>query len=78
VFEIAEELGIEVEERFFNPEELYGADAAFFCGTAAEVIGIEQFNEYKFPMKWTDTNSHLIQLKYRRRVAFNEYKDMLI
>jgi branched-chain amino acid aminotransferase len=78
VFEIAVELGIEVEERFFKPEDLYTADVAFFCGTAAEVIGIEQFNDYKFPMKWVDTNSQLIQLKYRRRVAFNEYKNMLI
>jgi branched-subunit amino acid aminotransferase/4-amino-4-deoxychorismate lyase len=24
----------------FAKEEMYGADAAFFCGTAAEVIGI--------------------------------------
>jgi branched-chain amino acid aminotransferase len=78
VFEIAHELEIEVEERFFKPEELYTADAAFFCGTAAEVIGIEQFNDYRFPIKWEDTNSQLIQLKYRRRVAFNEYKNMLI
>jgi branched-subunit amino acid aminotransferase/4-amino-4-deoxychorismate lyase len=24
----------------FVKEEMYGADAAFFCGTAAEVIGL--------------------------------------
>ncbi|MFY7944846.1 MAG: branched-chain amino acid transaminase [Crocinitomicaceae bacterium] len=70
VFEIAKELEIEVEEKLFTPDEIYTADIAFFCGTAAEVIGIQQFNEHVFPMKWEDSNSHLIQRKYKRRVAF--------
>jgi branched-chain amino acid aminotransferase len=78
VFEIAKELEIEVEERFFQPEEIYSTDIAFFCGTAAEVIGIGKFNEYVFPMKWEDSNSYLIQRKYKRRVAFNEYKEFYI
>ena len=78
VFELAKELEIEVEERFFLPEEIYSADAAFFCGTAAEVIGIEQFNDYHFPMNWEETNSNLIQRKYKRRVAFNEYQNVYL
>lgn len=73
VFELAKVLNIEVEERFFKPEEILTADAAFFCGTAAEVIGIKKFNEYEFPMKWEDTNSQLIQRTYKRRVSSNEY-----
>ncbi len=78
VFEIAKELEIEVEEKLFTPDEIYTADIAFFCGTAAEVIGIQQFNEHVFPMKWEDSNSHLIQRKYKRRVAFNEYKEFYL
>ena len=78
VFEIAKELQIEVEERFFKPEEIETADAAFFCGTAAEVIGIEQFNDYKFPMNWEESNSSFIQRKYKRRVAFNEYQNVYL
>ena len=78
VFEIAKELEIEVEERLFKPEEIYTADIAFFCGTAAEVIGIGKFNDHVFPMKWEDSNSHLIQRKYKRRVAFNEYKEFYL
>jgi branched-chain amino acid aminotransferase len=78
VFEIAKELEIEVEEKLFTPDEIYSADIAFFCGTAAEVIGIKQFNEHVFPMKWEDSNSHLIQRKYKRRVAFNEYKEFYL
>ena len=78
VFEIADELDIQVVERFFKPEEIYTADAAFFCGTAAEVIGIAQFNDYKFPLNWEDSNSHMIQRKYKRRVAFNEYRNVYL
>jgi branched-chain amino acid aminotransferase len=78
VFELAKELGVEIVERFFKPEELLSADAAFFCGTAAEVIGIEQFNDYRFPMKWEDTNSYSIQRMYKRRVATNEYQHVYL
>ena len=72
VFEIAKELHFEIEERLFTPEEIYKADSAFFCGTAAEVIGIASVNEYQFPLKWEDSIGALIQKKYKRRVAFNE------
>lgn len=78
VLELATELGIKVEERLFTPEEVYTADAAFFCGTAAEVVGIQQFNDHKFTMDWEDTNSSVIQRKYKRRVAFNEYQNVYL
>ena len=78
VFEIAKELNIEVEERYFKPEEIYNADIAFFCGTAAEVIGIKKFNDFEFPMKWENSVSHTIQKKYKRRVAFNEYNEVTL
>ena len=76
VFEIAKELAFEVEERFFNPNEIETADAAFFCGTAAEVVGIERFNDYVFPLDWEDSISHLIQRKYKLRVSKNEYQNL--
>ena len=72
VFEIAKELHFEIEERLFTPEEIHTADSAFFCGTAAEVIGIASVNEYQFPLKWEASIGALIQKKYKRRVAFNE------
>ena len=65
VFEICHDLNIEVEEKFFTVEELKSADAAFFCGTAAEVIGFESLDDYKFPMNWAKTNSRRIQLAYK-------------
>lgn len=78
VLELAEELEIKVQKRLFTPEEIYEADAAFFCGTAAEVVGIKQFNDHLFSMDWEDTNSSLIQRKYKRRVAHNEYQNVYL
>lgn len=78
VFEIAKELDVDVEERLFTPEDIYSADAAFFCGTAAEVVGIKQFNNHVFTMDWEETNSSVIQRKYKRRVAYNEYQNVYL
>lgn len=69
VIEICAELNIPVEERLFTTEELKQADAAFFCGTAAEVIGWESFDEVKFPANWNDTLSRKIQLAYKEKVT---------
>ena len=78
VLELAKELDIKVEERLFTPEDVYSADAAFFCGTAAEVVGIKQFNDHVFTMDWEETNSSMIQRKYKRRVAHNEYQNVYL
>lgn len=78
VFEIAEELGIPVHEKWFAVGEVYKADAAFFCGTAAEIVGIRSLDNHSFPLKWEDSVSELIQRKYKLRVSTNEFKDMLI
>ncbi len=72
VLEICNELKIEVEEKFFTIDELKEADAAFFCGTAAEVIGFESLDEYKFPLNWSDSFSRKIQLAYKDRVVEKE------
>lgn len=40
IIEIAKDKGIEVVERDIHREEIYVADEAFFCGTAAEVTFI--------------------------------------
>lgn len=78
VLEIGQELGYEIEEKYFTPDEIYTADSAFFCGTAAEVIGIESINEYKFPIVWEDSIGAVIQKKYKRRVAHNEYQNVYL
>jgi branched-chain amino acid aminotransferase len=65
VIEICKDLGIEVIEKKFTSEEMFGADAAFFCGTAAEVIGFESLDNEPFAKAWNDTVSKKIQVAYK-------------
>jgi branched-chain amino acid aminotransferase len=71
VLELCDELNIRVEEGRFSKEDIYGADAAFFCGTAAEVIGLQSLDDQPFTMPWEETNSRLVQSAYKNLVAEN-------
>jgi branched-chain amino acid aminotransferase len=77
VLEICEELGISVEEKEITTEELKQADTAFFCGTAAEVIGWESLDNVKFSKSWIDSISKIIQDAYKHKVIEKEYKPSL-
>jgi branched-chain amino acid aminotransferase len=68
IIEICAELNIPVEERLFTTDELKQADAAFFCGTAAEVIGWQSFDETVFPASWNDSIGRKIQVAYKEKV----------
>lgn len=68
VIEICYELNIPVEEKSFTINELKNADTAFFCGTAAEVIGWESIDDIKFPKTWDQTLSKIVQEAYQRKV----------
>ena len=68
VIEICAELGIGVTEKQITTEELKQADAAFYCGTAAEVIGWQSLDDVTFPMKWSETVSKRIQDTYKNWV----------
>jgi branched-chain amino acid aminotransferase len=68
VLEICAELDIPVEEKSFTTQELAGTDAAFFCGTAAEVIGWESLDNIPFRLPWKDTLSRKIQQAYKDKV----------
>jgi branched-chain amino acid aminotransferase len=41
-------LGFKLVEKYFTPEEVRGADSAFFTGTAAEVAGIASLDKVPF------------------------------
>jgi branched-chain amino acid aminotransferase len=77
VLELCDELGIAVEEKSFTIDELKKADAVFYCGTAAEVIGWESLDETVFPKPWNETASRMIQKAYKHKVIEKEYKDAL-
>ncbi len=78
VFEMAEDLGIEVQEALFTPEEFAEADGAFFAGTAAEISGIRSFNGQVFNKLWKDTLGHTLFTKYRQIVTQGEYNSYSI
>lgn len=77
VIELCEQAGIPVEEKKCSPEELKAADAAFFCGTAAEVIGIASVDDIQFTKPWTETLSRQIQDAYQATIRETSYKNTL-
>jgi len=74
VLEICEALGIEVIERLIKPEDMRGADSAFMCGTAAEIIGIESLDGVAFAKPWKESLGAIIQKAYKDVVLEKEYR----
>ncbi|WP_336515641.1 branched-chain amino acid transaminase [Pollutibacter soli] len=68
VIDLCNELQIPVTEKQCKPGELKSADTAFFCGTAAEVVGFRSIDDYHFPMEWQESKSALIQRAYQHKV----------
>ncbi len=77
VLELCSKMGIPVAEKFFSVEELKKADAAFFCGTAAEIVGMESLDNTKFPASWNKSLSKKIQDAYKHSVTEKEFKPAL-
>ena len=73
VLEICKELDIEVEQKQITTDEVKQADAAFFCGTAAEVIGWDSYDNVQFKKEWNKTLSKKIQEAYAARVIEKTY-----
>ena len=69
VLEICGELNLPVEEKLITLEELKGADAVFFCGTAAEIIGWESLDNIPFKKNWKDSLGSKIQQAYKNKVV---------
>lgn len=68
VLEICDALNIEVEEKQITHEELLQVDAAFFCGTAAEVIGFDSLDNVQFKKEWSTSLSKKVQDAYKKLV----------
>jgi branched-chain amino acid aminotransferase len=71
VIELCAAHNIPVVETSFGIDAIKGADAAFFCGTAAEVIGLESIDDVSFTKNWDDTASKKIQSAYQKLVRTN-------
>jgi branched-chain amino acid aminotransferase len=69
VIELCNKLHIPVEERAIHPDEINQADGAFFCGTAAEVVGIGSISEHTFSLPWEESFGYTIQQAYKALVV---------
>lgn len=68
VLEISAALGITVVEKEITTEEMQNGDSAFFCGTAAEVIGIASLDDVEYKKQWSDSLGVQIQSAYKNLV----------
>lgn len=68
VFEICHELNFPLQEKQFTPIDMYEADAAFYCGTAAEVVALASLDNIPFAKPWQDSMGAIIQAAYQCRV----------
>jgi branched-chain amino acid aminotransferase len=66
VIEIAQEMGVKLTQKLFDFETLKTADAAFLCGTAAEIAGVQSVSEYQFPMDWQQSKGYQIHQIYKK------------
>lgn len=71
VLELCHSLGIAVEEGQYLPEDIYTADSAFYCGTAAEVVGFEKLDDYTFPLSWDHSLGKKLHTAYKNLVLEN-------
>lgn len=68
VMQIAIQLDIEVIEKNLTATDLKNADAAFLCGTAAEIVGIQSIDETSLPFSFSDSIGSSIQRVYKSLV----------
>lgn len=64
ILELCAEMNIPVEEGRFTAEDLFEADGAFYCGTGAEVVGIESIDHRSFKKAWANTLGYQLRDAY--------------
>ncbi|GGG47697.1 branched-chain amino acid transaminase [Hymenobacter glacieicola] len=69
IIDLAREAGIMVHEKFFTPEELRTASAAFMTGTAAEVIGVASVDDISFDTPFQQTIGGMLSSHYHALVT---------
>ena len=78
LMELARDLDIRIVEKQFKVEDVYGADNAFFAGTAVEIAPLASLNGEKFKGEWEDSAGYNLYMMYRQKVQFNEYQGLTI
>lgn len=68
IIDLAKQNGVVCEEKQLTDEDLKSADSAFFCGTAAEVVGLRSVDDYEFPASWENSLGKKMQQLYKDEV----------
>lgn len=78
VLEICKELDIQVKEQQLKPENIFDADSAFLCGTAAEIAGVESIDNHHFKKPWKSSLGCIIQEAYKCLVLDKSYSYVIV
>ena len=78
VIDICRELDIPAVEKYFRPEDLFEADGAFFCGTAAEITAIESIEGQTFHKPWKKSLGRVMQEAYQSIVLDKSYSYVIV
>jgi len=78
VLEICRELDLPVKEKLFKPEELFEADSAFFCGTAAEISAIGSIEGQKLNRPWKASLGAVVQAVYKNIVLEKSHAYVIV
>jgi len=78
IMEICLHLDIPVVEQLFRPEELFDADAAFFCGTAAEITPVVSVENNPMGRNWNRSLSSTVQETYQSLVLDKSYSFTIV
>ena len=77
VLEICAAQNIPVFEKQITLADIHGADGAFFCGTAAEIIGIASLDNIPFKKDWKNSLGSIIQNEYKNLVTEKNKEEKL-
>lgn len=75
IIDLCKQLNIELIQGDFLPEDLANADAAFLCGTAAEIIGLQSLEKKSFAKNWNETLGKKLQTAYKNLVLEKELQE---
>ncbi len=78
VLDICAELDLPVKEKLFRPEELFEADSAFFCGTAAEISAISSIEGQELNKPWKASLGLIVQEAYKNIVMEKSHAYVIV
>jgi branched-chain amino acid aminotransferase len=78
VLELAKEIGIDVIEGNFKPQEIFAADGAFFTGTACEITGIQAIENHVFAVPFEETIGHQLAGAYKSIVLGKRNSELVV